>query len=82
MATHVFVLLFGILALAQANAGHNSKVRELQFWTQDDSLPGTLLTTNFGTRLNDTDNSLKAGHRGPTIFDDFHVREKNWTLRS
>lgn len=34
------------------------------------------LTTNFGVKLTDTDNSLKAGERGPTLLEDFHFREK------
>ncbi len=34
------------------------------------------LTTNQGLRLNNTDNSLKAGDRGPTLMEDFHFREK------
>ncbi len=34
------------------------------------------LTTNQGVILSDTDNSLKAGKRGPTLMEDFHFREK------
>ncbi|MDT0442468.1 catalase [Streptomyces johnsoniae] len=34
------------------------------------------LTTNFGSRVDDTDNSLSAGERGPTLMEDFHFREK------
>src|SRR3954464_15099757 len=34
------------------------------------------LTTAFGQRLSHTDNSLKAGARGPTLMEDFHLREK------
>lgn len=34
------------------------------------------LTTNQGVRLSHTDDSLKAGSRGPTIMEDFHFREK------
>ncbi len=34
------------------------------------------LTTSQGTRLPDTDDSLKAGGRGPTLLEDFHLREK------
>ncbi len=36
----------------------------------------SLLTTAQGVRLPDTDHSLKAGSRGPTLMDDFHLREK------
>ena len=34
------------------------------------------LTTAFGQRLSHTDDSLKVGDRGPTLMDDFHLREK------
>ncbi|MCU1359840.1 MAG: catalase [Ilumatobacteraceae bacterium] len=34
------------------------------------------LTAANGQRLPQTDDSLKAGHRGPTLMEDFHLREK------
>jgi catalase len=34
------------------------------------------LTTDHGIAVDDTDNSLRAGARGPTLMDDFHLREK------
>jgi catalase len=37
---------------------------------------GDYLTTAQGLRLPDTDHSLKAGPRGPTLLEDFHLREK------
>jgi catalase len=37
---------------------------------------GDHLTTAQGLRLSDTDHSLKAGVRGPTLLEDFHLREK------
>jgi catalase len=37
---------------------------------------GEYLTTTQGLRLPDTDHSLKAGERGPTLLEDFHFREK------
>jgi catalase len=37
---------------------------------------GDVLTTAQGLRLPDTDHSLKAGERGPTLLEDFHLREK------
>jgi catalase len=37
---------------------------------------GEFLTTAQGLRLPDTDHSLKAGERGPTLMEDFHLREK------
>jgi catalase len=37
---------------------------------------GDHLTTAQGVRIPDTDHSLKAGLRGPTLLEDFHLREK------
>src|ERR1700710_2442073 len=37
---------------------------------------GEFLTTAQGVRLPETDHSLKAGDRGPTLLEDFHLREK------
>lgn len=37
---------------------------------------GEYLTTQTGTRLRDTDHSLKAGRRGPVLLQDQHFREK------
>ncbi len=37
---------------------------------------GEELTSDHGVKITDTDNSLKAGERGPTIMEDFHFREK------
>ncbi len=37
---------------------------------------GQFLTTNQGLRINDNNNSLKAGERGATLLEDFILREK------
>jgi len=37
---------------------------------------GAFLTTANGARLRDSDHSLKAGERGPTLLQDHHLREK------
>jgi catalase len=37
---------------------------------------GSKLTTDQGLRVDHTDDSLKAGERGPTLLEDFHFREK------
>ena len=37
---------------------------------------GRWLTTATGVKLRDTDHSLKAGPRGPTLLQDHHLREK------
>jgi catalase len=37
---------------------------------------GKFLTSNQGLRINDDQNSLKGGERGPTLLEDFLFREK------
>ena len=37
---------------------------------------GQMLTTNMGIAVSDNQNSLKAGLRGPTLLEDFVLREK------
>jgi catalase len=37
---------------------------------------GDKLTTDDGHLINSTDDSLKAGSRGPTLLEDFHFQEK------
>jgi len=37
---------------------------------------GDVVTTPTGTPVDDTDNSLRAGSRGPTLLEDHHLREK------
>ena len=37
---------------------------------------GQYLTTNQGLKVNDDNNSLKAGDRGPSLLEDFILREK------
>jgi catalase len=41
-------------------------------WAQS----GDTLTTGQGVPIADTDNSLRVGDRGPTLLEDFHLREK------
>ena len=38
---------------------------------------GERLTTAQGLRVEDADNSLTAGDRGPTLLEDFHLRERS-----
>lgn len=44
-------------------------------WARIDSA-GEVLTTNQGVAVGDNQNSLKAGLRGPTLLEDFILREK------
>lgn len=43
---------------------------------KDKTESGEFLTTNQGVRISDNQNSLKAGERGPTLMEDFILREK------
>ena len=43
---------------------------------QTTSDPKLTLTTNQGTAIGDNQNSLKSGARGPTLLEDFVLREK------
>lgn len=52
----------------------NAKVNDLARFQE--SSDEQLLTTNQGLRINDDQNSLKAGERGPSLLEDFHLREK------
>ena len=38
--------------------------------------PGEVMSGNQGVKISDDQNSLKAGLRGPTLMEDFHLREK------
>ncbi|MEY9929734.1 hypothetical protein ABH926_004374 [Catenulispora sp. GP43] len=38
-----------------------------------------LLTTDQGVRIDDTDNSLRVGERGPTLLEDFQARRSSPT---
>jgi catalase len=38
--------------------------------------PDSVLTSNQGLQISDNQNSLKAGDRGPTLLEDFILREK------
>ncbi|GGH35079.1 catalase-2 [Dyadobacter endophyticus] len=52
----------------------NDKVRSLAQHMEDST--GELMNTNTGVRVNDDQNSLKAGDRGASLLEDFILREK------
>jgi len=52
----------------------NEKTANLAPHTTDST--GEFMTTNTGLRVNDDQNSLKAGDRGATLLEDFILREK------
>jgi catalase len=53
---------------------NDDKQRQLDGYRVDPE--GSRLTTDQGVRVDDTDNSVKAGERGPTLLEDFHFLEK------
>lgn len=57
----------------KASVNETAKTEQLKKDTRE---LGEFLTTNQGVRINDNQNSLKAGERGPTLLEDFHLREK------
>lgn len=52
----------------------NDKIRSLAQHMEDST--GELMNTNTGVRINDDQNSLKAGDRGASLLEDFILREK------
>lgn len=58
----------------QAKLPLNQKTDQLKEFSADAS--GQQMTTNHGVKINDDQNSLKAGERGATLLEDFILREK------
>jgi catalase len=58
----------------QVKVNENTKQEQLEPFTKDSD--GQYLTTDQGVKVSHTDDSLKAGQRGPTLMEDFHFREK------
>ncbi|MFC6769679.1 catalase [Natrinema soli] len=58
----------------EGETDENSKQEQLEEVRENPE--GETLTTDHGVTVSDTDNSLKASERGPTIMEDFHFREK------
>lgn len=57
-----------------SSAHENNKTASLASHKLDST--GQFMTTNHGLRINDDQNSLKAGDRGSTLLEDFILREK------
>ena len=54
----------------------NEQAKQADLARNKESGLGENLTTNQGTKINDNQNSLKAGDRGPSLLEDFILREK------
>jgi len=59
---------------AHSKNTETKKVADLQQHTENSQ--DEFLTTNQGLKINDNQNSLKAGDRGPSLLEDFILREK------
>jgi catalase len=73
----------GASTLSEKNASRKTGAPALEPQTLDGGLDGSrvnssaqVLTTNQGVAIADNQNSLKAGLRGPTLLEDFILREK------
>ncbi|MFI8740843.1 catalase HPII [Stutzerimonas zhaodongensis] len=53
---------------------HNAKLDQLEGARSDAT--GEALTTNQGVKIADNQNTLRAGERGPSLLEDFIMREK------
>ena len=52
----------------------NAKIASLAEHTEQSE--NSFLTTDHGVKINDDQNTLKAGNRGPSLLEDFIMREK------
>src|ERR1017187_8900708 len=59
---------------SKQKANTNKKIENLAPYTENGT--GQFLTTDQGLKINDDQNSLKAGERGGTLLEDFILREK------
>src|SRR5687768_72775 len=62
------------MATKKKNLNVSKKQLDLDLNREDGA--DQFLTTNHGVRINDNQNSLKAGDRGSTLLEDFILREK------
>ncbi|MFB9057507.1 catalase [Mariniflexile ostreae] len=60
--------------MAKNDNTENKKTKDLKQFEKN--AENKAMTTNQGLKVNDTNNSLKAGERGSTLLEDFLLREK------
>lgn len=60
--------------MSEHKVNDNKKNEQLDTFRVDDAGQG--MTTNQGLKISEDEFSLKAGDRGPTLMEDFHLREK------
>lgn len=59
---------------AKKGSDENAKLQDLE--KNREYAADQFITTNQGVKINDNQNSLKAGERGPSLLEDFIMREK------
>lgn len=62
--------------MAKKSTTHNENLKTENLAPHTENGTNQFLTTNQGLKINDNQNSLKAGDRGPTLLEDFILREK------
>lgn len=62
------------MAKKNSNNPDSKKIEDLKRFEVETK--DTVMTTNQGLKINDTNNSLKSGERGSTLLEDFLLREK------
>ena len=62
------------MAKKKSSPSKTDKIKQLDKYSVD--YEGKPMTTRQGLKVNDTNNSLKAGERGATLLEDFLLREK------
>jgi len=55
---------------------NNQEAKQMDLSKDKSDATNKFLTTNQGIKINDDNNSLKAGERGPSLLEDFILREK------
>src|ERR1700735_2361716 len=62
--------------MAKKVRGTTGDLKSEDLQRNTESVDGQFMTTDHGLKINDDQNSLKAGDRGPTLLEDFILREK------
>jgi catalase len=62
------------MATKKTDNSSSKKTEDLKKFEKETK--NTVMTTNQGLKVNDTNNSLKSGERGSTLLEDFLLREK------
>lgn len=62
--------------MKNTNKTNNANSKQEALNLNKSNAEGQFLTTNQGVKINDNNNSLKSGERGPSLLEDFILREK------